>query len=64
MDKGGNLIILGEVKRQKNMNPIVEKLGLHFADGILVAPSKQYLDDVIAARITEGALKASPYLRN
>ena len=61
VDKGGNLIILGEVKRQKNMNPIVEKLGLHFADGILVAPSKQYLDDVIAARITEGALKASPY---
>lgn len=61
VDKGGNLIILGEVKRQKNMNPVVEKLGLRFADGILVAPGKQYLDDVIAARVMEGALKASPY---
>ena len=43
------------------MNPVVEKLGLRFSDGILVAPSRQYLDDVIAARITEGALNASPY---
>lgn len=61
VERGGNLIILGEPKRQAYMNPLVEVLGLRFADGILVAPSKQYLDDIIAARITEGALNASLY---
>ena len=61
VERGGNLIVLGEPKRQAYMNPLVEVLGLRFVDGILVAPSKQYLDDIIAARITEGALNASLY---
>lgn len=61
VDRGGNLVILGEPKRQANMNPLIEKLGLRFSEGILVAPNEQYLDDIIAARITEGALNASPY---
>ena len=46
VERGGNLIILGEPKRQAYMNPLVEVLGLRFADGILVAPSKQYLDEL------------------
>lgn len=61
VERGGNLIILGEPKRQVYMNPLVEVLGLRFSDGILVAPSKQYPDDIIAAKITKGALDASRY---
>ena len=61
VDRGGCLIVLGEPKRQVFMNPVVEKLGLRFSDGMLVAPSKEYLDDIIAANVMEGALKASPY---
>lgn len=53
--RGGNLFILGEPKRQKFMNPVVEKLGLRFADGIIVSPSEIHLDDIIAADIKEGA---------
>ncbi|WP_026207721.1 Gldg family protein [Butyricimonas synergistica] len=64
VDRGGNLIILGESRRQAFMNPLVEELGLRFSDGILVAPSKQYLADIIAANIMEGALNVSPYFAN
>ncbi|MFR7807844.1 MAG: Gldg family protein [Butyricimonas faecihominis] len=53
--RGGNLFILGEPKRQKFMNPVVEKLGLRFADGIIVSPSEIHLDDIVAADIKEGA---------
>lgn len=61
VDRGGNLVVMGEPRRQQFMNPVVGKLGLQFSDGVLVYPSKEYEDDIIAARITEGALKASPY---
>lgn len=57
--RGGNLFILGEPKRQPFMNPVVERLGLRFSDGILVAPSAVNLDDIIAANIQEGASKVS-----
>lgn len=64
VERGGNLIILGEPKRQAFMNPVVEELGLRFSDGVLVAPSKQYLADIIAANVMEGALEASPYFED
>ena len=57
--RGGNLFILGEPKRQKFMNPVVEKLGLRFADGIIVSPSEIHLDDIVAADIKEGAATVS-----
>lgn len=57
--RGGNLFILGEPKRQKFMNPVVEKLGLRFADGIIVSPSEIHLDDIVAADIKEGAAMVS-----
>lgn len=64
VERGGNLIILGEPRRQAFMNPVAEELGLRFSDGILVAPSKQYLADIIAANVMEGALEASPYFED
>ena len=62
--RGGNLFILGEPKRQQFMNPVIERLGLRFADGIIVSPSEVNLDDIIAANIKEGAAKVSEnYIR-
>lgn len=62
--RGGNMFILGEPKRRQFMNPVVGKLGLQFADGIIVSPSDVHLDDIIGAAILEGAAKVSPnYLR-
>ena len=64
LERGGNLFILGEPKRQQFMNPVLEKLGLRFADGIIVSPSEINLDDLIAANIKEGAAKVSEnYIR-
>lgn len=62
--RGGNLFILGEPKRQQYMNPVIERLGLRFADGIIVSPSEVNLDDIIAANIKEGAAEVSEnYIR-
>lgn len=52
IDRGGNLFILGEVNRQKYMNPLVEKLGLKFGDGIIVASTEQYADNLVASSFT------------
>lgn len=57
--RGGNLFILGEPRRQAYMNPVVEKLGLRFADGVIVAPSEMNLDDLIAAAILPDAAAVS-----
>lgn len=57
--RGGNMFILGEPRRQPFMNPVVEKLGLRFADGIIVSPSEVNLDDLVAAQIQEGANRVS-----
>ena len=64
LERGGNLFILGEPKRQQFMNPVIERLGLRFADGIIVSPSEVNLDDLVAANIKEGAAKVSEnYIR-
>ena len=61
LERGGNLFILGEPKRQQFMNPVIERLGLRFADGIIVSPSEVNLDDLVAANIKEGAAKVSMF---
>lgn len=61
-NKGGNMLILGEPRRQPFMNPIVARMGLKFSDGIIVSPSKEYYDDIVAARIMPASLEVSPYL--
>ena len=59
LERGGNMFILGEPKRQHLMNPVLAHLGLSFEDGIIVEPSKTKDDDIIAATITNDALKVS-----
>lgn len=51
IDRGGNALILGEPRRQKNMNPLVEPLGLKFADNLLVSPNDLFADDLIIAEV-------------
>lgn len=51
IDRGGNALILGEPRRQKNMNPLIEPLGLKYADNMLVSPNDLYADDLILANI-------------
>ncbi len=59
IDRGGNILILGEPKRQHILNPIIAKLGLKLSDGIIVNPSSITRDDIVAANITEDAKVAS-----
>ncbi len=51
IERGGNALILGEPRRQKNMNPLVEPFGLKFADNILVSPNDLFADDLIIANV-------------
>lgn len=55
IDKGGNLIIAGEVHRQENMNPVLAHLGLKFTEGILVQPTEDYTSDLIFGNVTSEA---------
>lgn len=61
LENGGNLLIMGEPRRQPFMNPLIAKLGLQFSEGIIVSPSKEYLDDVVAAQVMPTALEVSKY---
>ena len=60
---GGNLIIAGESRRQNNMNPILEQLGLRFMPGILVQQNKDYPQDLILGNIATQAINLTPKLR-
>lgn len=61
IDDGGSLFLLGEPRRQENMNPLAAKLGLKFSDGIIVSPSKEYTDEILVSRVMPTALEASEY---
>ena len=52
IDKGGDLVIAGEVGRQNIMNPIVEKIGIRFMDGQIASPSEHYDANLILAEPT------------
>ncbi|MCX2681974.1 Gldg family protein [Galbibacter sp. EGI 63066] len=52
IDRGGNLIVAGDLNRQDNMNPIVEKLGVQFMPGQVVEHNKGYTMDLITAAVT------------
>lgn len=50
--RGGNLLILGEPRRQPQMNPLIAPLGLRFTDDMLVRPAPQQLADVMIGNFT------------
>lgn len=61
IDRGGNLFLLGEPRRQENMNPLAAKLGLKFSDGIIVYPSREYTDEIVPSRVMPTAVEASEH---
>lgn len=52
IERGGNLLIAGEPRRQLQMNPLLKPLGLAFMPGILVRESEDFSADLILARAT------------
>ena len=55
IEKGGNILIAGEPRRQEIMNPIIRSLGVQFMPGRLVHPSENFQADFIIARPTSEA---------
>jgi ABC-2 type transport system permease protein len=53
IDRGGNLIIACDTRRQDNMNPIVERLGVKFLPGQVVEKNKGYDMDLVSSLFTE-----------
>ena len=52
IDRGGNLIIACDRKRQENMNPLVERFGVKFMDGQVVEYNKGYTQDFVTGEFT------------
>lgn len=64
IEKGGNLLIAGEPRRQEVMNPIIQSLGVQFMPGRLVRPSENFQSDFIIARPTAEAGELSYEFKN
>ena len=62
--RGGNLLIAGEPKRQKYMNPLVEQFGVRFMSGRLVSPSENFQSDFIMSKVTKEAAEFSYQLKD
>lgn len=52
IDRGGNLVIASDVKRQKTMNPLVARFGVQFMEGQVVEHNKGYPMDLVTAQPT------------
>ena len=63
VERGGNLLIVGEPRRQEVMNPIIEQFGVQLMPGQLVRPTEHFTPDLVLARATGGACEMS-YLFN
>lgn len=55
IDRGGNLLIAGEPGRQSLLNPLLDKLGVQFMDGILMQQSKDFSPDLVMGYFTTAA---------
>lgn len=56
IERGGNLVVLGEPRRPEYIAPVLEQLGLAFVPGVLVQPHEEYAADYLWVTFTpEGA---------
>lgn len=56
IERGGNLVVLGEPHRPEYIAPVLEQLGLAFVPGVLVQPHEGYAADYLWVTFTpEGA---------
>ncbi len=57
INRGGNLLIACDRKRQDIMNPLVERLGVRFLPGQIAEYNKGYTMDLVTAEFTKGGQK-------
>ena len=57
IDRGGNLIIAADRKRQEVMNPLVERFGVKFMEGQVVEYNKGYTQDLVTSEFTPAGKK-------
>lgn len=62
IDRGGNIFLLGEPKRENFINPLLAELGLTMSKGVVVAPSPQYLDDIVVSKFAPVTNETLAYL--
>jgi ABC-2 type transport system permease protein len=55
IDRGGNLLIAAEAKRQAVMNPLTELFGVRLMEGRLAKPNKDFQADLVITHATEEA---------
>ena len=60
IEHGGNLVVIGEPRRQEYMAPVLEQLGLAFVPGVLVQPREGYVADYLWARFTPEGARLEP----
>ncbi len=52
IDKGGNMIIMGEPGKQEILNPVLRKLGVQMMEGTVVEPSFHEMPQMVQALFT------------
>ena len=52
IDKGGNMLILGEPGKQYVLNPILKQMGVQLMNGTLVEPSREEMPHMIQPYVT------------
>lgn len=57
IDRGGNMVILGEYGRSKDMNPLTASLGVHFSDGVIACPNELGSPVVLRTSYTKEAVE-------
>lgn len=64
VQRGGNLLIAGDVTKQHVLNPFLEQFGVQFMPGQLVSPSEHYEPDFIISKAERKGWKMSyPFSR-
>lgn len=60
IDCGGNLVVIGEPRRQEYMAPVLAELGLAFVPGVLVQPREGYAADYLLTTFTSEGARLEP----
>lgn len=55
LERGGNLMIMGDVGRQEAMNPLLQKVGTRLREGIVAQFPNENPGDLIVGKATEAA---------
>ncbi|WP_127125600.1 Gldg family protein [Pseudoflavitalea rhizosphaerae] len=62
IDRGGNMIVMGEPASREHINPLLAPLGVQLEPGILVEPSTKYQPDLLTVKPTAAGAAFSFYL--